>query len=82
LLLLKVGWRSPRSYGSEDCKCKRNGLFEICRRYEVSGYYGICAVFSIGRRNFVIVGEKVSGVEIFILILRGLHGKRTVKFVI
>jgi hypothetical protein len=77
-----VGWSSSRAFGNEDGKVKRNGLFEICRRYEVSGYYWRCAVFSLGRRNFVNVGENVSGVEILILILRWLHGKRTVKFVI
>jgi len=38
----------------------------------VSGYYCISAVFSIGRRNFVNVGEKVSGVEVLILTLRRL----------
>ena len=77
-----MGWSSSRAFGSEDGKVKRYGLFEICRRYEVSGYYWRCAVFSLGRLNFVNVGEKVSGVEILILILRWLHGKRTVKFVI
>ena len=45
-------------------------------------YYCICQVFSTGRRKFVNVGENDSVVEILILILRGLHGKRTVKIVI
>jgi len=32
--------------------------------------------------KYVNVGENYTGVEILILILRGLHGKRTVKIVI
>ena len=48
----------------------------------MSGYYCIFAVFSIERRHFVNVGENASGVEILILILRELIGKRTVKFII
>jgi len=32
--------------------------------------------------KFVNVGENDTGVEILMLILRGLHGKRTVKIVI
>jgi len=66
---LKVGWRRCSAFGNEDGKVKRSGLFEICMRYAVSGYYWICGVFSIGRRNFVNVGENDSGVEILILIL-------------
>jgi hypothetical protein len=73
---LKVGYKRIRAFGNEDGKVKRSGLFEISRRYTVSGYYWICAVFSIGRRNFVNVRENDSGVEILISILRGLHGYR------
>jgi hypothetical protein len=69
-------------FGNKDGKVKSNGMFEICRNYAVSGYYYICPVFSIGRRNFVNVGENVSGVEILILIFRDVHGKPTMKFVI
>ena len=45
-------------------------------------YYCTCSVFSIGRKNFVNVGENDTGVEILILILRGLQGKRAVRIVI
>jgi hypothetical protein len=69
--LLKVGWRNSRAFGSDDGKVNRSGLFEIFRRWEVLRYYCLCAVFSVGRRNFVNVGENDTGVENLILMLKG-----------
>jgi hypothetical protein len=57
-----------RAFGNEDGNVKRSDLFAICRAYSVSTSYCICAALSIGRRNFVNVGDNDSGEEILILI--------------